>query len=338
MSAYKRNVVVGAVVLVALLGLAWMILKFAGQAMNYFLERGIRITLVTERADGVLDGSPILYRGMNAGRVTTVTRRASDDRIVIEALVDATPPLPANLKGRIRMTSLLGGSSQILLVPESDRQVAERLKEGDQLPAEYVPDLTSLGDQVREQKVIEHMDQTIVLLSRQLEKAGQILDSVRDVAADPKLREDVRAAVQNVRAATETARQAVDRINAMAERAEGTMKEIQGGVADARLVVSDMRGTVGEVRGTVTDTRGHVNRLGKDLTRQLDRVASALEHFDSVAAKVDKGQGSAGQFVNDPRLYQSLADTADEMKGAVLDLRRLVQQWEQEGLPVKLGK
>jgi hypothetical protein len=106
---------------------------------------------------------------------------------------------------------------------------------------------------------------------------------------------------------------------------------VRAGVADARATVTD-------VRGTVNDARAHVNRLGKDLTRQMDRVASALEHFDSVVAKVDKGQGSAGQFVNDPRLYQGLADTADEMKGAVADLRRLVQQWEQEGLPVKLGK
>ena len=56
----------------------------------------------------------------------------------------------------------------------------------------------------------------------------------------------------------------------------------------------------------------------------------------SVAAKVDKGEGSAGQLVNDPRLYESLVDTS---RGVERDrykaLKRLVEQWEKEGLSVK---
>lgn len=330
MSNYKRNVLVGAVVLVALAGLAWMILRFAGQAMNYFLAKGDPIRLVTERADGVLEGSPILYRGMNVGRVTTVRRRPSDDLIEINALIDADPPLPANLRGSIKQTSLLGGSSQILLVPRNNQSSPERLAAGAELPAEYVPDLTSLADDVRERQVIEHVDETVLALKSQVEKVGEAVDSFRELTDDPQMREDVRLAVRNIRQTTETARELGQKLNKMADEARATMGDVRG-------TVGEIRGTVGEVRGTVVDARGHVNRLSKNLDLQMERVAATLEHFEAVAAKVEKGEGTAGQFVNDPRLYESLADTAGELNGAIMDLRRLIQQWEQEGLPVKIG-
>jgi hypothetical protein len=52
--------------------------------------------------------------------------------------------------------------------------------------------------------------------------------------------------------------------------------------------------------------------------------------------KVDKGQGTAGQLVNDPKLYQSLNDTARQLDKTVADLQRLIEQWEQEGIDLRL--
>jgi len=41
-------------------------------------------------------------------------------------------------------------------------------------------------------------------------------------------------------------------------------------------------------------------------------------------------------LVNDPRLYESLADTTRQLNATVSDLRRLLEQWEQEGVTMKL--
>ena len=58
--------------------------------------------------------------------------------------------------------------------------------------------------------------------------------------------------------------------------------------------------------------------------------------FAAVAAKIDAGQGTAGQLVNDPKLYQSLVDSARELNATITDFKRLVEQWEQEGVSLKL--
>jgi hypothetical protein len=42
--------------------------------------------------------------------------------------------------------------------------------------------------------------------------------------------------------------------------------------------------------------------------------------------------------VNDPKLYQGLVDVTQQLNLTVTDLRRLVQQWEQEGVSLKLSK
>src|SRR4051812_23482474 len=114
MSPYRRNVMVGATVLTALLALGWMILKFAGAPITLLVAPRTTVHFISERADGLSEGANVTYRGVNVGQITKVSR-LPDDRIRIDAFVDSKPPLPANVKGIIRFTGLLGGGSLIML-------------------------------------------------------------------------------------------------------------------------------------------------------------------------------------------------------------------------------
>src|SRR5262249_48655477 len=151
------------------------------------------------RAEGLADGSPVTYRGVNVGRVTGVRRMLTPDNredIVIDALIDAEPPLPANLRGRIKQTSLLGGSAMITLDP--DPEAATRpgashatglLGPGANLQADFVPDVASLTDSVQ-------------ALST---SAQGMINSLNDVVNDPKVKQDIRTALANAREMLENA-------------------------------------------------------------------------------------------------------------------------------------
>src|SRR4051794_24950919 len=114
MSPYRRNVMVGVTVLTAMLALGWMILKFAGAPIALLVSPRMTIHFIAERADGLSEGSNVTYRGMNVGQITHLVR-LPDDRIRVDAQVDDKPPLPANVKGIIRSTGLLGGGSAMQL-------------------------------------------------------------------------------------------------------------------------------------------------------------------------------------------------------------------------------
>jgi phospholipid/cholesterol/gamma-HCH transport system substrate-binding protein len=319
MSAYQRNVLVGVVVLVGLGMLAWMVLQFANKAASFFLTHGTRITLTAQRAEGVADGSPITYKGVNVGRVTRVRRVASQvggEDIVIDALINTDPPLPANLHGRIKQQSLLGASATIELAPDADAatkpsSLAQQgmLKEGDQLEAEYQPDLTSLGDNVR-------------TLSA---SAEQMINSVNKIIGDPKVQQDIKVSLTEARATLENANKVSQRLDKLGASLEKTADDTGAAVADIRVTVKD-------VNGTVKDARGEIKKMADNLNQRVEQLAGALQSMQSVARKIDNGDGTAGKLVNDPKLYESLADTAAELNLAVKDMRRLIQQWEQEGI------
>ena len=325
MSAYQRNTIVGAVVLVGLGILGWMILQFANRAASFFLTTGMPITLTAGRADGVAEGSQVTYRGVNVGRVTGVRRVAGAPEgadIVIDALIEADPPLPANLEGRIKQTSLLGASATITLEPGPDEldpasrpatadgpRLPPLLVEGANLRAEYVPDITSLGDNIR-----------------------GLTNSLQDLIGDPRVKEDVHVSLANIRETTESAKHLGARLEKLSDRLDEIADNSNGTISEAHETVKDVRATVKDARATVNDGRRELRKFSANLNQRMEQVALSLQHVQSVARKVDEGEGTAGQLVNNPKLYESLADTVAEMNLMVRDMRRLIQQWEQEGI------
>ena len=309
MSGYQRNVLVGVVVLVGLGMLAWMVLQFANKAASFFLTTGTKITLTASAAGGLSDGSPVTYKGVNVGRVTGVRRIvnpsvAAGEDVLIEALIQTEPPLPANLHGRIKQTSVLGGSAMIELEPDplTGPRPTGVLSAGANLRAEAVGDFTSLGDGIGK-------------LSASMEKA---IESINDVIGDPKVKEDIKVSLTN-------ARQTLESTSRMAAKLDKIG-------ADLETTVGDAKATMGEVQITVKDARGEIKKMSDSLNQRLQQLATSLENIQSITHKIDQGKGTAGQLINDAKLYDGLADTAAELQLMVKDMRRLIQQWEQEGI------
>ncbi len=320
MSSYRKNLLVGVTVLGALLALAWMILKFGDKPAALFIEPRLQVQFTSDRADGIADGSSVLYRGVNVGRIAKVSRDADSIHVTIDAEVDVKPPLPANIEGLIRSQGLIGSAASLNLeltgpTPQGTLQAGTKLKARfvglDILPPEFAElagELRATSKQFRESNIVLHVDETV--------------KSIQTFVSDPKLRGDLQAAVANFRSASETA----NRIGANIEKVSGSLQK-----------VSDEAGaTVASARTTIEKTGAHVDDVAKQLNDRLQQIAKVLEGVQSITAKIDKGNGTAGLLVNDPKLYESLVDSARELNATISDFKRLVEQWEQEGVSFKL--
>ena len=310
MSARQRNLVVGIVVLIGLTAVVWMLLLFAGRLATLFAGPGLPVAFRADRADGVSDGSAIYYLGVQVGQVTEVRRSPDNRSVIINGHVNKEPPLPANLYGLIRVTSAFGGASIIAL--ELTGPPTGMLQAGAYLVAQYegaglLPkSVTDLAEQVRRQELVKHLDETIISVHTQAERAGQVLQSFQQIVGDSKMRDDLRTSLANIRQATES----------------------------ATRVGSDLQKFTGDLRHVGDQT----NAAMSDVRVSVARLSDVLARFESVANKVDQGKGTAGLLVNDPKLYQGLIDTTHELNATIADLQRVVQQWEQEGVTIKLGK
>ena len=303
----------------ALVILGWMIMQFGDRPAKLFAPETMPVTIITERADGIAEGSVVGYRGVGVGRVQSVRRSEDQIHVVIETQIDVKPPLPANLEGVIR-SQVFGGSGLLSLqltdaepkgTLEKNSTIHARFVGLDFIPPEFAQlaaDLRQTSQQFRESNIVAHLDE-------QVQKAGKILDSVDKIVSDPKLRDDVKGAVSNIRAASENA----SRLTAKLEQTTDHVNQ-----------------AVGDVRGTLAKTNNSIDVLTRQTNDRMEQLAKTLANLESITSKIDKGQGTAGALVNDPKLYQSLVDTARELNGTIADLKRLVEQWEQEGMSLKL--
>src|ERR1044071_8598331 len=98
MSLYKKNIMVGITVLIALILLGWMLLKFSVAPFRLFAKAQMPIVIDAPSAEGVSEGTAIYYLGVSVGRVSKIDRSADLRSVSMKALID--PPLPANVEGR----------------------------------------------------------------------------------------------------------------------------------------------------------------------------------------------------------------------------------------------
>lgn len=329
MPTYQRNILVGATVLVGILVFAWMVLTFSGKTAQLFAPPEIPIHLRAARADGLSAGSVVNYLGVQVGHVEKVARNADGTSVNIDCYVDRDPPLPANLQATISSSSALGGGNAIGLAIVGDKQEGI-LAANATLPAQYLglqlnlipPSISQTAGQIgavseelaktlkqlRESGSIQDLDKTIKTVAEQAKKVGQVFDSLQTVFGDAGTQGNLRDTIQNLRTTT-------DKLNTLADSLQ---------TASSTATVT--------IKGAGRD----IDAVSKQLGDRLTQFSAVLSSMQNIMEKVDKGQGTAGQLVNDPRLYQSLVDTSRELNKTVADLQRLVEQWEEEGVDLHL--
>jgi phospholipid/cholesterol/gamma-HCH transport system substrate-binding protein len=309
-----------------------MILRFGDAPVKWFRSATqMPIVFSAESAEGISNGSPILYRGVNVGKVESLALDPDGKAVIIRGTIDERQKVPANVEGSVR-SSLIGGSASIGLVtaePPSPAATATGLLQpnatvflrgGSALPTREIADLSkrlgSLAERLEvtikdlnETGVVKKIAGTVDAIRETVTKAGAALDDAHKLIGDPKVTGDVKQTLANFREVSE----------------------------NARTITKNLEKLTAETTVTVQTTNKRIDEISKSLGDRLAQAATALEQFNAIAAKINKGDGTAGKLVNDPRLYESLAETSAELNLTIKDLRRLVEQWEQEGVSLKLG-
>src|SRR5215212_12077860 len=260
MTAFKKNLMVGITVLVALILLGWMLLRFSDAPFRLFAKAQMPISLEAPSAEGVTEGTRIYYLGVSVGRVTKIERSQDLKSVVLQGLVD--PPIPANVEGRIR-TQLFGGGASIslVLVPYTADEVAAgmtRPSSGpvemtqpieprgtlrpngkvraifvgiDILPKEFTElsqELRRTSEQFRESQLVAKLAGAVDTFKANIDKAGSLLDSINRLVGDEKTRKDVTIAIENFRITSERAASIAQKLETMSTKVDLRVDEVAG--------------------------------------------------------------------------------------------------------------
>ncbi len=263
--------------------------------------------------------SKVVIAGITVGQIDKIELAGDQAKVWLKL----TQPLRADARIAKRQASLLG-ESYLQLTPGYQ---GPPIPQGGEIKnVDYDTSPSDLMEEVRGIMVNVHeITQSLknVLagengeqrLVRILENINGVVDQMNHALAgnSPKLDK----VVDNVIAVTDEARRfTVD----FRRKADIILADAQRVSENARLITADVRTIVSQDgNGGGASVQGAMARL-QDSMKRLD---DTLEHTRSIAQKIDEGQGSLGQLVNDDRLSRSVGNFVDETSRFVSRLTRL---------------
>lgn len=308
------------VLVLGILLLLFGVRSFVGGSYTIFIK--------FRSAPGVSPDTPIRKSGIRIGRVTKV-QFAPDNDVLITAAIDKGIELFTDEVVQIKSGFL--GNADLEFVP-GNRQPAQRVKvqprdmllgslSVDPLQAlanlegnlnQAAGSLADAGDEisklaksvnglldVNDDKITRIVDET----ERTMKLFQKSLENVDDVIGDPKIKADLRQSLADFPALLKDTRDAVTGIQHAVALADDNLKNIQTFTS-----ALDQRG-----EGIVENIAGSVEKLDT-LLAQVNRFSRAL----------NSREGSLGQMINNPDLYNNLSQAAENMKRLTRELEPVV--------------
>ena len=107
---------------------------------------------------------------------------------------------------------------------------------------------------------------------------------------------------------------------------QGAMKKTFAELSESIHSMHDMLSDLRSERSMIAAISG--GESAQKFNQTLDKLASGATHFESVAKKIDQGQGTLGALVNDSSLYddmRALMGRANRSKAAKLTIRKALE-------------
>lgn len=263
-------------------------------------------------AGGLEAGAPVLFGGINAGRVTAVRPWASDPT-KIEILMNLTPGTPVNEKSIAKLGSVSLMSGPVLLISTGSND-ARRV---------------APGEAIRSQDVAS-MDEIIAKVSTVADNANALMTQVQGELTG--ISGDARTLLANLNSLTGKPNQ--ERINLM-------LRQMSRLVTDARPKIDDMLdqvsrvtaklgpvvdhadGAIQNISGTVSDTR---DPLRKDLGELQTTLQEAKGLLVNMEVMVRANDFKIDETLENLRITtQNLSDLTNSVKQRPWSLIRIKQ-------------
>jgi phospholipid/cholesterol/gamma-HCH transport system substrate-binding protein len=317
---------VGVTVLAALIITGILMLLF-GEAPA-LLRGTYTVYIKFPSAPGVSQDTPIRKSGIRIGRVSKV-QFAPDNQVLATASIDGNIELFRDEV--VRITAGLLGDTALEFVP-GPNQAAQRtrIKPGDVLAGTVSVDplqafaniegnlnkaaesLTDAGTEVgklaknindvlgnnREQftRIINDTDQTMQLFQKSLK-------NINDIAGDEKLKNDLK------------------------ETISGMPKLL----TDTRNTISGMQKTLGLANDNLQNMQTVTKALSQqgegmvtNLAQSVEQLEQLLGQFNKFSRALNSKEGSLGQIVNNPELYNNLSQAAANVNRLTRELEPIV--------------
>ncbi len=327
---------IGVMVLGSVIITGTLVLLF-GPETNFseLFQLGGKYTLQVEfdEAPGVRENTPVLKSGIVIGRVTKVELIERGRLALVTARIQDDMKIYDNETCRINR-SLLGDSELEFIKSEGPGNVLEL--NGEPLEGMVVADpLQMVGNlEGNLSKAIDSIAETSTKLGNFIEKIDRVMGTEEEMDdARNRLRNITDVTLETMKAIEQLAENANDVIGDEVVRTQlkESIRQVPELITEVRQTVDQMNRTLQSADYNLRNLEGFTAALdehGANVLEQLDRSAGQLElvlgEMATFSASLNNPEGTIGQLLNNPELYDSLNRTVRNVEDLTRRLRPIV--------------
>jgi phospholipid/cholesterol/gamma-HCH transport system substrate-binding protein len=306
----------------AKVGLFAIVVTAAGLFIHRFVSRtagtsgGYTVFAEFKDATGLAPQSRVMTAGIAVGTIQSI-RLDRGGLARIDILMYPEVPLHEDATASRRTTSILG-EYFVGLTPGTEGKPT--LKNGDEIKTVIDPvstdqimiDVAKIADRVK------LVSENLATVFGSDQGQAQMRDTLQHLA------EVTDALNQTVRENRETIHSVLVNVDGIASRSGPELQQI---LENVKQITGDVRNLIAENKGDVQGSKGKVREVIEKVDRASSSLEDALGHLNSVATRIDKGEGTVGRLTKDEALIdevQGVVEGVGDVVGGISRLQTIV--------------
>jgi phospholipid/cholesterol/gamma-HCH transport system substrate-binding protein len=300
----SREVKVGLLTVVTIAAFVWSYNFLKGR--DVFSKQRV-FYAVYDNVAGLMTANSITINGLNVGQVNKMYfHPEKPGRVVVEIYMSNNVPVPVNSMARIFSSDLLG-TRGIQIIPGDSPIMAQS---GDTLISAMQ---LSLQDEVNDmvEPIMRKTENLITSFDTVLNVLSEIFNKeTRDNLSGTV--ESLRNTMQNLESATLTVDTLVDgqkiRLARIISNVESISANLKQNNENLNRIISNV--------ATLSDSLAQA-----DVAGIMGKVNRAVGGLNTIVQKIEQGEGSMGQLVNNDKMYNELETASRELNLLLEDMR-----------------
>lgn len=301
----KKEVKIGFVMLLAIALLFWGANYLKGINL---LENNKRFFAVYEQVDGLGSSNPVVINGYKVGQVEEISFMPDNSGrlLVMFVVTEKNFRISKDTRAKIISSDLLGSKSIELKLGKSN----EELQNLDTLESDIEASLS------------ESVNQQIAPLKRKAESLISTVDSaIITVSAifNKKARNDLDASFTSIKNSLETFEKTMNQVDGMVK---DEREKIGGILTNFESITKNLAKNNDKLTASLENIEAISDSLaGANLKQTVNNASIAMTEVSEVMQKINRGEGSLGQLINNDTLYLNLERAASDLDKLMLDMR-----------------
>jgi ABC-type transporter Mla subunit MlaD len=162
------------------------------------------------------------------------------------------------------------------------------------------------------------------------------INHANDILGDPTNKKNVKRAIEKLADVSTEATARLRDANDTLVRLNRTLDSVWSAVEGAKPTVAAVGKFFETGTKTLEDTAPKAQDLITSLTKTSEQLGKSLSDARLILAKINSGEGSAGRFVNDAKLYETLVENTEQVELLLKEIKAFVSRAREKGVPIKL--